>query len=34
MTGVEVTKEKPEETTGYDVNLRNEHWGWLGFPTD
>ncbi|MBM4462700.1 MAG: 4Fe-4S dicluster domain-containing protein [Chloroflexi bacterium] len=19
---------------GYNVNLRNEHWGWLGYPTD
>ena len=36
MRAIWLVNEVPEEEgdTGYEVNLRNEHWGWLGFPTD
>jgi hypothetical protein len=36
MRAIGLVNEVPEQEgdTGYEVNLRNEHWGWLGFPTD
>ena len=36
MRAIRLVNEVPEQQghAGYDVNLRNEHWGWLGFPTD
>lgn len=36
MRAIEVTHKVPRQSGdgGYYVNLRNEHWGWLGFPTD
>ena len=36
MRAIRLTKEVPQQRDGlgYNVNLRNEHWGWLGFPTD
>ena len=36
MRAIKVVNELPEQKdgAGYDVNLRNEHWGWMGFPTD
>jgi len=34
MRAIKLVKEVPEEAMGYEVNLRNKHWGWLGFPTD
>jgi protein NrfC len=34
MRCIKLVHEAPDEATGYDVNLRNKHWGWLGFPTD
>jgi len=34
MRATKLVREVPEEATGYEVNLRNEHWGWLGFSTD
>ena len=36
MRALAVTRKVPSQQgdSGYQVNLRNEHWGWLGFPTD
>jgi len=36
MRAIKLVKELPQQRDGigYNVNLRNEHWGWLGFPTD
>lgn len=36
MRAIWLVNEVPEQEgdTGYEVNLRNKHWGWLGFPTD
>jgi protein NrfC len=36
MRAIKLVEEVPEQTgtVGYDVNLRNEHWGWLGLPID
>jgi len=36
MRAIRLVNEVPEQEgdAGYDVNLRNEHWGWLGYPTD
>jgi protein NrfC len=34
MRAIKLLHGEPNETTDYDVNLRNKHWGWLGFPTD
>lgn len=36
MRALKVIHEVPQQEgeAGYDVNMRNEHWGWLGFPTD
>ena len=36
MRAVKFVKEVPQQKgdAGYHVNLRNDHWGWLGFPTD
>lgn len=33
MRAIKLVKEEPSQldTEGYDVNLRNEHWAWLGF---
>ena len=35
MKAIKLVKEVPnqEGTAGYDVNLRNQRWGWLGLPT-
>ena len=36
MRAIKLVNELPQQRDGlgYNVNLRNEHWGWLGFPTD
>lgn len=36
MRAIQVVHKVPNQRgdAGYHVNLRNEHWGWLGFPTD
>jgi protein NrfC len=36
MRAIKLVKEVPSQlgNAGYDVNLRNEHWGYLGLPTD
>ena len=34
VRAIRVVTSPPEETGGYEVNLRNAHWGWLGYPTD
>jgi len=36
MRAIKLVKDVPKQKgdSGYHVNLRNEHWGWLGFPTD
>jgi len=35
MHAISYTDDLPKQTDeGYDVNLRNQHWGNLGFPTD
>ena len=36
MRALKLVREVPEQEgeAGYDVNLRNGHWGWLGYPTD
>lgn len=35
MNAIKFTNEIPVQSDeGYDVNLRNENYGWLGFPTD
>ena len=36
MKAISLVKTTPTQldTDGYDVNLRNEHWAWLGLPID
>ena len=35
MKAIKFTREIPTQTdAGYEVNLRDAEWGWLGFPTD
>lgn len=36
MKAIKLVKKVPSQrdNKGYEVNLRNKHWGWLGFPTD
>lgn len=36
MRAIRLVHEVPNQrgNAGYYVNLRNEHWGWLGYPTD
>jgi len=35
MKAIKFTKEIPVQSgDGYDVNLRNENWAYLGFPVD
>lgn len=36
MRAIQLTNKVPSQRgdEGYHVNLRNEHWGWLGYPTD
>jgi protein NrfC len=36
MRAIKLVKEAPDQKgdAGYNVNLRNEHWEWLGFPAD
>jgi len=36
MRAIRVVHKVPNQRgdDGYNVNLRNEHWGWLGYPTD
>jgi len=36
MRAIKLVKEVPNQKgdAGYNVNLRNEHWEWLGFPID
>lgn len=36
MRAIAVVHKVPNQRgdDGYTVNLRNEHWGWLGYPTD
>ncbi len=36
MRAITVVHKAPRQRgdDGYNVNLRNEHWGWLGYPTD
>lgn len=35
MKAISFTHEIPRQIDeGYDVNLRNEHWAWIGFPVD
>jgi protein NrfC len=36
MRAIRLVKEVPKQKgdAGYNVNLRNEHWEWLGFPID
>ena len=36
MRAIRVVHEVPSQRgdEGYHVNLRNEHWAWLGYPTD
>ncbi len=34
MRAIRVAARPPEDTGEYQVNLRNAHWGWLGYPVD
>ncbi len=36
MRAIKLVNQVPSQRgdEGYHVNLRNEHWGWLGYPTD
>lgn len=35
MRAISYTNELPPQVDeGYDVNLRNKHWAWIGFPID
>jgi hypothetical protein len=36
MKAIKLVSEAPTQlgTVGYDINMRNEHWGWLALAMD